>query len=358
MLSWCPCNRKMFFEVPDWKLPELAVKGKSRSPGSNRTVSVKKSAKRNRKRGSRVVDDSVAPGGPALEARVKPLIPQVRVALEDVNPGGRGPKKMTKEEVKLAGARFRALSQRLYEIPSRAAVAYFQEDPSEFSHYHVGFRAQTQAWPVNPVDLFISKIRSLLSVDQSEDGLPMSPSAAQESSKAKRSKNAVLGARAPAKHVRSINIADIGCGEAKIASELASLAQQVTVHSFDLVAVNDKVTVANMADLPLPAGSTDFAVFCLSLMNTDYGDALGEAHRILKAGSGALWVAEVSSRFQGGALEDFKSSLRSVGFRVQTVDTKNTHFFIIEATKVSVGASENKAAVSFPPLRPCLYKRR
>lgn len=51
------------------------------------------------------------------------------------------------------------------------------------------------------------------------------------------------------------------------------------------------VVACNMSDVPLGDASVDVAVFCLSLMGTDYGDALAEAHRALVAG-GTLWVAE------------------------------------------------------------------
>jgi ubiquinone/menaquinone biosynthesis C-methylase UbiE len=101
-------------------------------------------------------------------------------------------------------------------------------------------------------------------------------------------------------------IADIGCGDAKIASELGKQ-YKVTftfsdvidlnfkpshfspkVHSFDLVAVNDRVTVANMANLPLENDSVDACVFCLSLMGTNIHHFLREAHRILKMGHDLL----------------------------------------------------------------------
>lgn len=67
-------------------------------------------------------------------------------------------------------------------------------------------------------------------------------------------------------------IADIGCGDAKISKKLGN---QFKVHSFDLVALNDCVTVADMTHLPLPSQSVDACVFCLSLMGTNIaGNAL------------------------------------------------------------------------------------
>jgi ribosomal RNA-processing protein 8 len=74
-------------------------------------------------------------------------------------------------------------------------------------------------------------------------------------------------------------IADFGCGDAR-------LAQSVThkVHSFDLVALNEHITACDMAHTPLPDGSVDIAVFCLSLMGTNLSDFILEANRVLKIG--------------------------------------------------------------------------
>lgn len=75
-------------------------------------------------------------------------------------------------------------------------------------------------------------------------------------------------------------MADFGCGEAQLASSLPD----ATVHSFDLVAASDLVTVCNMAHTPLQANSVDVAVFCLSLMGTNLSDFIKEANRVLKEG--------------------------------------------------------------------------
>lgn len=74
-------------------------------------------------------------------------------------------------------------------------------------------------------------------------------------------------------------IADFGCGEAKLARSVTQ-----TVHSFDLVAVNDEVVACDMAHVPLEDQSVDVAVFCLSLMGTNLHDYLLEANRVLKQG--------------------------------------------------------------------------
>ena len=62
-------------------------------------------------------------------------------------------------------------------------------------------------------------------------------------------------------------IADFGCGEARLAQALSSSCKQI--HSFDLVALNDKITVCDFSKTPLENESIDIAVFCLSLMGTN-----------------------------------------------------------------------------------------
>ena len=62
-------------------------------------------------------------------------------------------------------------------------------------------------------------------------------------------------------------IADFGCGEARLAHALSSSCRKI--YSFDLVALNDKVTVCDFTKTPLENESIDIAVFCLSLMGTN-----------------------------------------------------------------------------------------
>ena len=74
-------------------------------------------------------------------------------------------------------------------------------------------------------------------------------------------------------------MADFGCGEARLARALEGAAK---VHSFDLVKLNDYVTVCDFANTPLESESCDVVVFCLSLMGTNLRDFLKEANRVLK----------------------------------------------------------------------------
>ncbi len=86
-------------------------------------------------------------------------------------------------------------------------------------------------------------------------------------------------------------VGDFGCGEARLASSVDN-----KVYSMDLVAVNPSVIACNMAHVPLGNKIIDAAVFCLSLMGTNFMEFLREAHRMLRPG-GHLKIAEVTSRF-------------------------------------------------------------
>lgn len=96
-------------------------------------------------------------------------------------------------------------------------------------------------------------------------------------------------------------VADFGCGDCKIARSVKN-----KVHSFDLAATCELVTVCDMSkvnvsahtacsvhgcskknlpvQVPLGDASVDIAVFCLSLMGTNLADFLAEANRVLKNG--------------------------------------------------------------------------
>lgn len=150
--------------------------------------------------------------------------------------------KVDKNKSKLAGAKFRWINEKLYTISSQDALQLFKSNPDMFSNYHDGFETQVQHWPQNPVDIFIERLTL-------------------------KDKGTV--------------IADMGCGTAKIAKVLS---KKLTVHSFDLSAESDLVTIADIANVPLDSKSVDIVVFSLSLMGVNYMDFLLEAHRILKDG--------------------------------------------------------------------------
>ncbi|KAK9521093.1 hypothetical protein VZT92_020930 [Zoarces viviparus] len=210
---------------------------------------------------------------------------------------------------RLESARFRYINEVLYSTSSGEAKRMFKQDPQAFGIYHRGYTAQVRRWPANPVDAIISYIRQ----------------------------------KPP-----SLVVADFGCGDCKIARSVKN-----KVHSFDLAAACNLVTVCDMADVPLCDGSVDIAVFCLSLMGTNLADFLAEANRVLKKG-GVLKIAEVASRFEN--VRNFVAALASLGFKMVTKDTESTHFYSFELLKTGE-APENIKKFGLQ-LRPCLYKKR
>lgn len=98
------------------------------------------------------------------------------------------------------------MNEKLYKCSSDNALKYFKDDPSAFKIYHEGFQNQLRKWPNDPLAWAEEIIKNELK------GNPV--------------------------------IADMGCGDARLALKLNNIA---TVHSFDLVAVNERVTVCDMA---------------------------------------------------------------------------------------------------------------
>lgn len=194
-----------------------------------------------------------------------------------------------KMRAKLSSARFRHINETLYTTPSAKSLDLFHKDPSMYFEYHTGFRQQVTTWPENPVDVFISQLRARSNVGFQKG----------HSKKHLPSSTALL----PLPRDRDsgvCTVADLGCGDAKIAATFNHGKEgknaKITVKSFDLQASTPDVTVADVANLPIPAESVDVAIFCLALMGTNFLDFVDEAFRILRW-RGELWVAEIKSRF-------------------------------------------------------------
>ena len=189
----------------------------------------------------------------------------------------------------------------------------FKSDPALFSSYHQGYQHQAAQWPLDPLNSLMTDILR------------------QDS---------------------NLVIADLGCGEARLSRSVPN-----TVHSFDLVAANDSVTVADIANLPLQDKSVDMVVFCLSLMGTNMRDFVFEATRILKVG-GVLKIAELESRFQGDGMDvdTFIASLGKFGLKNNWKDLKKDFFYFLDFTKV-VDVKKKKKLPDLS-LKACLYKKR
>jgi Hypothetical methyltransferase len=101
-----------------------------------------------------------------------------------------------------------------------------------------------QSWPTNPIDIFINLLFKI--------------------SKSQR-----------------LLVADLGCGDATLARHFQKT-KNIKLRSFDLVKVNEFVEVSDMAKIPLSTQSVDIAVFCLSLMGTNFLAFIREACRYTK----------------------------------------------------------------------------
>lgn len=223
---------------------------------------------------------------------------------------------LDKMRARLSGGHFRMLNEKLYTCRGSEALELFQNDPSLFSVYHAGYQEQMSHWPQQPVDVITKWLKD---------------------------------------HSPSLVVADFGCGDAKLAKSVRN-----KVFSLDLVSCEPSVIACDMAHTPLIASSVDVAVFCLSLMGTDFPNYLKEAHRVLKP-RGWLLVAEVKSRFDpgnGGADPNkFIKALRSLGFSIVSKDFSNKMFMLFYFQKEKEKALEVKH-IDWPKLKACLYKRR
>lgn len=296
---------------------------------------------------------------------------------------GLGPKtKLTvmqqKMMEKLAGSRFRWINEQLYTTTSAEAVKIMKNQPEMFDEYHTGFRNQVQSWPQNPVDTFVNQMKERL---EKPIGAP---------------------GGLPGDKDGRIVIADMGCGEAQLAVQVKALEKKMAsapakkgkharffkgkkakfeIHSFDLKKANDRITVADITNVPLPDESAHIVVFCLALMGTNFLDFIKEGLRILRP-NGEIWIAEIKSRFVDNDTTEFVKILKSLGLFHKNTDDTNKMFIRLEFFKPNKEYIENRDnrqqtkqrfideddesledrrkrdAEGNWLLKPCIYKRR
>ncbi|QLL34945.1 hypothetical protein HG536_0H03200 [Torulaspora globosa] len=273
---------------------------------------------------------------------------------------------------KLTGSRFRWINEQLYTISSDKALEMLQNQPQLFDEYHEGFRSQVTSWPENPVNVFVEQIQQ----------------------RAKKPVNAP-GGLPGLQDSKKIVIADMGCGEAQLALEVNNFFKKFNknakkhkqrtheVHSFDLKKANERITVADIRNVPLPDNSCTIVIFCLALMGTNFLDFIKEAYRIL-APRGELWIAEIKSRFADETGDEFVNALKLMGFFHKKTDNENKmfarfeffkppqdiieerkaklerrHKFIeVETEKEQLENKRVKVSEGKWLLKPCIYKRR
>ncbi|KAJ5780287.1 hypothetical protein N7457_005447 [Penicillium paradoxum] len=187
---------------------------------------------------------------------------------------------------KLISSRFRHLNETLYTTPSAKALEMFSANPELFDEYHAGFARQVkESWPSNPVDGYIKTIRTRGAIPLPRRGKPLNPA---------------KGYPLPRRPNGLCTFADLGCGDAQLARALTPSAKKLNIklNSYDLAAPDALITKADISNLPLEDGAADVAIFCLSLMGTNWVSFVEEAWRILRGdGKGECWVSEVKSRF-------------------------------------------------------------
>jgi superfamily II DNA or RNA helicase len=163
---------------------------------------------------------------------------------------------------------FSKMNNRWYASESTKTHDRLANNREEWAHYHTMYRQLRETWPVVP---FKEEIRWL----SERDGY-------------------VVG--------------DFGCGEAFIAAEAGD---KHTIHSFDHVAIDQRVIACDIAHVPLEDDTLDLAIFCLSLMGSNFTDYIREAHRCLHI-DGALHIWEAASYFDD--VKKFAAALAKLGF--------------------------------------------
>ncbi|KID92282.1 ribosomal RNA-processing protein 8 [Metarhizium guizhouense ARSEF 977] len=244
----------------------------------------KKTKNKNRDQHTTTANDAQLPEPSDKTSSTRPPKPNTTSTPSAAAPSKLTPLQASMRE-KLISARFRHLNETLYTRPSEESFTLFQDSPEMFTEYHEGFRRQVKVWPENPVDSFLSDIRSRARAKPPTKGRPGPPPS-------QRNKMALP------RTAGTCTIADLGCGDARLAESLQGDQSKLRldIKSFDLQSPSALVTRADIANLPLEDGSVNVAIFCLALMGTNWIDFVEEAYRILHW-KGELWVAEIKSRF-------------------------------------------------------------
>uniref|UniRef100_A0A060TD75 Ribosomal RNA-processing protein 8 n=1 Tax=Blastobotrys adeninivorans TaxID=409370 RepID=A0A060TD75_BLAAD len=311
-----------------------------------------------RKRKDEVTKKSKEESTPESSANIEPVSTQSPVEKKDEKRIKLTPMQQ-KMQQKLMGSRFRWINEQLYTLPSEKALDLIKQHPSMFEEYHSGFRHQVQSWPQNPIDTFVDVFKQRLDKPIAAPG------------------------GLPGDKDGQIIVADMGCGEAQLSLHLQKVKghgrtkkAKFVVHSFDLKKANDRITVADIKNVPLEDESAHVVVFCLALMGTNFLDFIREGLRILKP-RGEIWIAEIKSRFVEQDFQKFVNVLKTLGLLHKTTDDSNKMFVRFEFFKppkevVKEMQDKKKQRLKFIEqeteqeegpegkwlLKPCIYKRR
>ncbi|RWW44556.1 hypothetical protein BHE74_00049680 [Ensete ventricosum] len=247
---------------------------------------------------------------------------------------------LQKMRMRLSGGHFRMLNEKLYTCRNGSegrlgsggeAFNLFKNEPELFDVYHAGYQEQMVHWPEQPVNTIAKWLRNQSS---------------------------------------SLKVADFGCGNATLAKSVKN-----KVFSIDLVSNDPSVIACDMAHTPLDSSSVDVAIFCLSLMGTNYSNYLQEAKRVLKP--------RFDPNTGGADPEKFFCAVSQLGFSLVSKDFSNKMFVlfyfkkavrlfvftgmedepkVLAVTNIVNIMSQKKdsqvESIKWPELKPCIYKRR
>lgn len=155
-----------------------------------------------------------------------------------------------------------------------------------------------------------------------------------------------------------VEVADLGCGVARLAATLAGDARFV-VHSYDLVAANARVEACNIAHVPLSDGAAR-----RRRCSASDGDRL---RAVPARGAPRAAHRRPARRRRDEVAHPQRRALRARrrGARLcaQEADESNTMFVLFRFTKTAdarrtLSAHDVRYAERLIDLQPCIYKRR
>ena len=157
---------------------------------------------------------------------------------------------------------------------------------------------------------------------------------------------------------------DLGCGEGKLSSHFynpksANRPFKIfkDIKSYDLVALKPFIISMDIANLDLPDESVDLAIFCLSLMGTNYHAFIRQALRVLKQG-GYMIISEVISRYSD--VKAFHNKIENYGVKLENhKNIKNYFDFAVFKKKDNRWNQIYDEDIEWAGLlKPCMYKKR
>lgn len=137
-------------------------------------------------------------------------------------------------------------------------------------------------------------------------------------------------------------VADLGCGEMLLSDRVTA---EHTILPFDHVAIDDRVTVCDIAEVPLDDASVDIAVLSLALMGRNHTDYIREANRILPV-DGHMWLCEPSSSIGTDELR-LRKILSDYGFDLYRLHVAG-QFTFVRAIKSDRGLVGTPTPIKLP----------